>query len=131
MVILKRYAERLRHRIQLEAVQVRQQYARHRDCIQRGLVACQLLPPAVRLDEAHIESRVVGDHDASFAKLHKFRKHFLDHRCVEHHIVIDPGQLFDPERNRLLRVDKCAEAVRDLPALYFYSADLDDPVFLR
>ena len=73
----------------------------------------------------------MGYHDASLAKLHKFRKDLTDHRRIQHHIVIDTGQFLYPERNGSLGVYKGTEPISNFPFNYFYCTDLNDPVLFR
>ena len=71
------------------------------------------------------------DHHASFRKFQELRQDFFDCRSVEHHVVVDAGQLLDPIRDRHFRVDKGAEFIHDLTIYHFDGTDLDDLVCHR
>ncbi len=62
------------------------------------------------------------------AELQKLRQHLVDTGRPDDHGVIDPGQLLDAERDRLVRINESAESVCDLSFFYPHGSDLDDPV---
>ena len=68
-------------------------------------------------------------HDCTFAKSHKLRKDFFNQRRIQHHIIINAGQLFNLIRNRNLWIYKGAEPVCDLLVLHFDRANLNDLIF--
>ena len=131
VVIVQRNAHRLCHRIQLETVQARQKKTCHRHGIGNGKLPADSLKFTVPLDKTHIEACVVRHHDGPLTELHKLRQHRLDHRSVKHHTVVDMGQLFDPERDRRLRVDEGGKPVHDFSRLHTDGSDLDDLVHHR
>ena len=73
----------------------------------------------------------MGDEHAALTEIQKFRKHLLDPGSAKNHLVADACELFDLERNGLLRIYECTEPVRDLPVLHLHSPDLNDLVVHR
>ncbi len=127
VVMLQGHINGLGNRIQLESGQVRQQKLRHGDRINIGEFPFNALVRAGLLDKAHVEIRIVGDHNSPFAEPQEIRQDLCDRRRILDHIVADAGQLLDTERNGDLRIDKRREPVCDLAVFHPHSTDLDDP----
>ena len=130
-MVLQRYFQCLRDRIQLETVELRHQHSCQGNRIDYGKSLLNALPFAVRLDKSHIKRRIVCDHHASFREFQEFRQDFFDCRGVQYHVVVDTGQLLDAVRDRHFRIDKGAEFIGDLAVYHFDSTDLDDLVCHR
>ena len=131
MMVLKGYFQCFCNRIQLKTVQLRHQHPCKCYGIDNRKFFFNALPFAVCFDKSHIKRCVVCDHHASFRKFQELRQDFFDCRSVEHHVVVDAGQLLDPIRDRHFRVDKGAEFIRDLTIYHFDGTDLDDLVCHR
>ena len=130
-MIVQRYPKGFRHRIQLEPVQVRQKNPGKSHRIHDGRIAFHILSHAVFLNKAHIKIRIVSHHHTAFTELHKFRQNLLDDRRINHHGIIDGGQLLNTEGNRNLRIHKGGKTVGNLSPLNLHSADFNDAVILR
>ena len=126
VMIQKRHTQRLGHRIQLEPVQAWQQEAGHSHRIHGSEIRFISKIPTVLFDKAHIKGRVVSHHDCSSGKLQKFRQHLIDGAFIDHHGVIDPGEVFYFKGDGNLRIDKRRKPVGDLSFLHPHGADLDD-----
>ena len=68
----------------------------------------------------------MGHHHTALTKLQKFRQYFFNGRRIDHHGIIDTGQLLNTERNWHFLVDKSGKTVCDLTFFYFYSTDFND-----
>ena len=120
-----------RYRVELEAVQVRQQNTRQRNRIENRRLECESLPSRIFFDETDIKRRVVRDHDRPLAECQKFRQNLFDRRRADYHAVVDACQLFNVIGDWHFRVDKCAEFVHNLSIRHTHRADLDDAVLDR
>ena len=130
VMVLQRHTDRLCNRIELVAVELRQQKTRHRDRIRYGKVTREMQILTVFLDKAHIKLRIVCHHDTAFAEFHKLRQNLPDQRCVHHHVVTDACQFLNIKRNRNLRIHKRRKPLRDRSVLHFYRTDFDNLIFL-
>ncbi len=86
--------------------------------------SCGSLTLAVVLDKAHIKRSIVGNHNGSLTELQKFRQHRFDVRRVQNHVVVDAGQVLNPERDRDFRVDEGGKTYRQ--SLRFRHTDRTD-----
>ena len=71
----------------------------------------------------------MGHHDGVLTECHEFRQHLVDGGRIQHHVVVDAGQMLDLKGNGHLGVDEGAELLRDDAAHHLHGADLDDLVF--
>ena len=120
-----------RYRVELEAVQVRQQDTRQRNRIENRRLECESLPSRIFFDKTDIKRRVVRDHDRTLAECQKLRQNLFDRRRADYHAVVDACQLFNVIGDWHFRVDKCAEFVQNLSIRHTHRADLDDAVLDR
>ena len=131
VMVLQRNIQGFRHRIQLIAVQLRQQHTSQGHRIHHRKGAGKPLALAVLPDKAHVKAGIVCHHDGSLAELQKPGQNLLNRGLSHDHLVIDAGQLLDFKRNRRLRIHKNAEFIRDLAFFHTDGSDLDNPVILR
>ena len=125
-MIFQRNTDCLGNRIQLKTIQRRKQKSRHTNRIHIGKIMLNSLPVTVFHNKSHIEIRIVRNHDRALTKFQKLRKHFLDRRCPHNHAVINAGQLFNTERNRNFRIDKCGKTIRNLPVFHQNRTDFNN-----
>ena len=126
VMVFQRYADRLRNGIQLETVEARQQETRHGDGVRRCKFPLDPLQDAVVLDKAHIERSIVGNHNGSLTELQEFRQHRFDVRRVKNHVVVDAGQVLNPERDRDFRVDEGGKLIDNRSVFHTDGTDLND-----
>ena len=131
VMIVKRHSYCFCHRIQFKTVQSRQQKTSHRHGVNYRELPCNPLQFTILLDETHIESCIMCNHDRPFTEFHKLRKHRPNHRRIHHHTVIDSRQIFNLKRNRHLRIHKSGKTLRNLAIFHTHSADFDDLIHNR
>ena len=78
------------------------------------------------LDKAHIERSIVGNHNGSLTELQEFRQHRFDVRRVKNHVVVDAGQVLNPERDRDFRVDEGGKLIDNRSVFHTDGTDLND-----
>ena len=130
-MVFERHAERLRDRVELIAVQLRQQDMCETHGVENGRRIGKPLRTRILADKARVKARIVCDHGGVAAKGEEVGQHLPDGRRGSHHRIVNSGQLLDMIGNRQLRVHKLRKAVHNLSALQFHRADLDDFVFSR
>ena len=78
------------------------------------------------LDKAHIERSIVGNHNGSLTELQEFRQHRFDVRRVKNHVVVDAGQILNPERDRDFRIDEGGKLIDNRSVFHTDGTDLND-----
>ena len=129
VMVKGRKLQMLGHRIQLVVFNPRQHGPAHRHRIQIGIGKIQIVPCRYRLDKGGIERSIMSQqHRLLPAKLQKSLYRFLFLGSVDHHTVVDPGQLRDFRRNGTFRIDKGVEYIGNLAIVDPHRADFRNPV---
>ncbi len=118
----------LRHRVQLEAVEMRQQQAGQAHCIHNSGIKGKSQLPGLGANEAGVEFRVVRHDHRRAAPFQEAGQHQLNGIRRHYHGIVNAGELCDAEGNGHLRVHKDIHSVDDLVALQLHGADLDDVI---
>ena len=131
VVVLQGDPQLLCHRIQLEAVQVRQEHPGQSHRIDDGGSIGLSKEPCKMPDEARIKAGVVSHDHRIPAEVQEGGDPLLIGPLSPHVSVRDAGKLLDVVGNGLLRIHELGEAVYDASVLDLHGADLDDLVFQR
>jgi len=82
------------------------------------------------LEEADVETGVVGDDHAAVSELEELRQHVCESRRARDHRVGDAGEHRDGRRDVCVGVDERGQLTGDLAATYPHGAELRDPAVL-
>ena len=130
-MILKRYIQSLCHGIQLEVIKLRQKDSCKSYRIHHGKITRYGQRLGLLRYEADIKSRVMRSQNTSAAEFQEFRKSLLNRTRPHNLFVRNSRQLHNLRRNRDLRINECAEPVRDLAVHDLNRADFDDMILYR
>ncbi len=106
MMIFKRYAKRLCHRVKRIFRLPRKQRPRSSHGIHIRKIRRNPLPLCVLLYKTHVKACIMRDQNRIPHKRKKLRKHSLNRLRFHYHTVVNACQLFNLKRYRYFRIDK-------------------------
>ena len=105
-MVFERYAERLRDRVELIAVQLRQQDMCETHGVENGRRIGKPQRTRILPDKTRVKARIVCDHGGIAAKGEEVGQYALNSRRDSYHRIVNSGQLLDVIGNRQLRIHK-------------------------
>ena len=126
MMIIKRHTYCLGNRIQLETIQCRKEKSCHTHRIHCGKRIRKAKTLTIFLNKSSIKPGIVSHKNRTLTKFQKLWKHHFNRRCIQHHAVVDSGQLFNSIGNRHLRIDKGGKTIGNLSMFHFHSTNLNN-----